>query len=501
MKINYTDNQKAIIHSSGDARIDAVAGSGKTSTLIAYAMAHADQRLLFLSFNRSIAEDARRKFRAAGCWNVRVETMHSLAFKEMGVGRTVQLAKGGCLTVQDIIGLCGLKPIGGSAVIHLVLAKHIQKFLSEFCNSAERDIRRFDYLARVKSKKSKESGKNLEGLIYDYAESIFDLMNDGNIPVTHDAYLKFYHLTYPFLPYDSILLDEGQDSSPVTLAILTAQEQSTKICAGDSNQQIYSFRSAINSLESLDFPQFSLPHSFRFTDGIAKVAIEILKMKKHLGDFTPPEIVGLGPGKCDGSRGVISRTNMGLMGRAIEIMEDEPSSKMYFEGDLGSYTFMSDGASLYDLLALSLYRRSSIRSHFVKQFLTIDALQEYVEASGDQEVGLGLKLIEKYGSDLFGLMDQLKDRQVDRSSADCIFSTVHKSKGFEYDEVFLSKGDFISDSVIMNNLSRARRSGDRLDPLPMIEEINALYVAATRAKNSLHFNFRIGAISPPGSGR
>ncbi len=342
MAVKYTDEQLAVIHSAGDARVDAVAGSGKTSTLIGYAMAHPRERLLFLSFNRSTAEDARRKFRAARCHNVRVETVHSLAFKEMGVGQgRFQLSQRGSLSLQDIIDFCGLRPMAGSAVDHLVLAKHIQQFMSAFCNSSERDLNRFDYLSTVGEEDGRDSVLAFEELIYDHAESLFNRMSEGQVPVTHDAYLKLFHLFHPFLPYDAILLDEAQDSSPVTLAILTAQEQAARLVVGDTSQSIYGFRSAINSLESLDFSRFCLPHSFRFSEKIAGVASEALSLKRYLGCSTIPRIVGLGPGQRDGSRGVIARTNLGLMERAIEVMEDDPDCSMFFEGNLGSYTFMS----------------------------------------------------------------------------------------------------------------------------------------------------------------
>lgn len=497
MGLEYTDEQLAVIHSSGDARVDAVAGSGKTSTLIGYALAHPHDRILFLSFNRSTAEDARRKFRSFGVRNVRVETVHSLAFKEMEVGRgRFQLAKNGSLSLQDIVDYCRLRPMRGSAVDHLVLAKHVQQFLSAFCNSGERDLNQFDYLATV-DEASKDSVMDLEELIYDHAGSLFDRMSEGQVPVTHDAYLKLYHLFDPFLAYDSILLDEAQDSSPVTLSILTAQEQCIKIVAGDSNQQIYGFRAAINSLESLPFPRFVLPHSFRFSPEIAKVAVEALSLKRHLVDFTPPKIVGLGPGKDDGSVGVISRTNLGLMERAIEVMEDEPDCSMYFEGNLSSYTFMSEGASLYDLLSLSMSQRSKIRSRFVRQFLSLESLEEYVAASGDQEMGLGLKMVKKYGNELFRLIEGLKGRQAPgKVSADLIFATLHKSKGAEYSKVYLTGGTFVSESSIVDSLSKARKRGRTMNVQPMLEEINALYVAVTRTKCCLNHDFWIGEVPP-----
>jgi hypothetical protein len=62
-------------------RIDAYAGTGKTTTLQLLANSNA-QRGLYLAFNRSIAEDARQKFPP----QVACATSHSIAFR--GVRRT-----------------------------------------------------------------------------------------------------------------------------------------------------------------------------------------------------------------------------------------------------------------------------------------------------------------------------------------------------------------------------------------------------------------------------
>ncbi len=64
-----------------------------------------------------------------------------------------------------------------------------------------------------------------------------------------------------------------------------------------------------------------------------------------------------------------------------------------------------------------------------------------------------------------------------------IFSTVHRSKGMEYDTVQLVN-DFLSEGKIKklmdDNGARA------LNATKLNEEINLLYVAVTRTKNSIH---------------
>jgi superfamily I DNA and RNA helicase len=65
--LKLTKEQEAIINSSGDIKINAVAGSGKTSTVIEYAKTRPPQsKILYLAFNKSVKLEAQRKFTEKG---------------------------------------------------------------------------------------------------------------------------------------------------------------------------------------------------------------------------------------------------------------------------------------------------------------------------------------------------------------------------------------------------------------------------------------------------
>jgi F-box protein 18 (helicase) len=77
--LHFTEEQSTIINSNGDLAINAVAGSGKTTTIIEYAASRpASSRILYLAFNKSVKLEAVRKFAERGLTNVTVETAHSL---------------------------------------------------------------------------------------------------------------------------------------------------------------------------------------------------------------------------------------------------------------------------------------------------------------------------------------------------------------------------------------------------------------------------------------
>ena len=79
-----TEEQKAIVNSTGNIRINAVAGSGKTTTIIEYAASRPrGSKILYLAFNKSVRLEAARKFEDRGLHNVKVETAHSLAYKHI----------------------------------------------------------------------------------------------------------------------------------------------------------------------------------------------------------------------------------------------------------------------------------------------------------------------------------------------------------------------------------------------------------------------------------
>ena len=77
-----TEEQEAALRAAAELKegeilkIEACAGSGKTSTLIEIAKSRPEWRFLYLAFNRAIVEEARRRFPP----NVRIFTTHSLAY-------------------------------------------------------------------------------------------------------------------------------------------------------------------------------------------------------------------------------------------------------------------------------------------------------------------------------------------------------------------------------------------------------------------------------------
>jgi F-box protein, helicase, 18 len=245
--MKLTDEQEAIIKSTGDIKINAVAGSGKTTTIIEYAKARQKQaKILYLAFNKSVKLEAIKKFTEKGLQNVTVETAHSLAYKNI-VFRHHYIVRPQGYKTHEIAGLLGLQG-NGEKHQEFIIANHINKFIALFCNSNKLKVQEVNYLETISDAKAKTFVKTFYHFIETQTRHLLAKMDKGEIDITHDFYLKKFQLQNPVLPFDYILFDEGQDASPAMLDIFLKQT-ATKVIVGDTHQQIYSWRYAVNSLE------------------------------------------------------------------------------------------------------------------------------------------------------------------------------------------------------------------------------------------------------------
>ena len=429
-----TKQQTAIINSTGDLRINAVAGSGKTTTIIEYAASRPrNARILYLAFNKSVKLEAVRKFADYGLTNVKVETAHSLAYKHIVFTHNYKIkAKG--YTNSEICQALGIKG-NGEKHAEFVVANHIGKFVSYFCNSDKAKVQDLNYRDTIIDDNARAFVDSYYSFIQDGTRLFLAKMDKGEIEITHDFYLKKFQLSNPILPYDYILFDEAQDASAAMLDVFKKQK-ATKIIVGDTHQQIYGWRHAVNSLDKADFNTLHLSTSFRFTQDIANLATGILSWKNHLFECPPVTITGKGPAKKEVVKATIARTNLGLLLNAIDFITDNNKVKhIYFEGNISSYTYADDGTSLYDVLSLHNGNRDRIRDELVGSMKDLEELEEYVEKTEDHQLATMIEIVREYGNEIHGILKSLKELQTtdeNRSKAEMIFSTVHRSKGIEY---------------------------------------------------------------------
>ncbi len=503
-----TPEQQAIIQSTGNIKINAVAGSGKTTTIIEYAKARPrSSKILYIAFNKSVKLEAIKRFADHGLDQVIVETAHSLAYKHIVLHHRYTVKAQGYKT-NELVDLLGLQASGEKHAAYIV-ANHISKFITYFCNSDKLKVSELNYLDVVADPKAKIFVRNYYPYIEKQTRMLLGRMDKGGIDITHDFYLKKFQLSNPVLNYDYILFDEGQDASQAMLDVFFNQK-AIKVIVGDTHQQIYGWRYAINSLEKADFTTCHLTTSFRFSQDIANLAMAVLERKKQMGPYQPVPIVGKGTNKSNKSKATLARTNLGLLIRAIQfISENSKVKKIYFEGNINSYTYADEGASLYDVLNLYNYQHDRIKDPLIKSMKDLADLEDYIEKTGDAQLGMMVEIVKEYENEIYDILRELKEKHVatdQRDHAEMIFSTVHRCKGLEYDTVHLVN-DFLSETKLSSLLSKDQKKEEELespagpeDSAKLSEEINLLYVAITRAKSRLFISEDLMPANFPDSG-
>lgn len=491
--MHLTPEQNTIINAAGNLKINAVAGSGKTTTVVEYARHQpATSRILYLAFNRTVKLEAQRKFAAAGAANVQVETAHSLAFGYVVKGSKYRLHKTG-YRAYELVELLDLpRGTGAERNQEYILASHVNKYVAYFCNMPARRVTDLDYLSTVTDPKAREFVRQHLAMITAFTRQMLAMMERAEIEITHDFYLKKFQLLDVRLPYDYILFDEGQDASGVMLDVFLRQTGAVSLIVGDAHQQIYGWRFAVNSLEKVDFQALQLGTSFRFGPMIGLLATRVLGWKADLGEPQPQPVFGasLAPPRSQ-TKAVIGRTNLALLVKAIEYLTKHRSSLkgIYFEGNIHSYTYADEGASLYDVLHLYNGRTQGIRDPLIRRMKNLEELADYAEQTEEAQLLMMIEIVEEYGNEVIGLIEELKRRHVAdgaRDEAQLYFSTVHRCKGLEYDEVQLTP-DFITQAKVNKYIEQFEdEEPSATERGKVMEEINLLYVALTRARHKLH---------------
>ncbi|MEO6833418.1 MAG: UvrD-helicase domain-containing protein [Chitinophagaceae bacterium] len=496
--MELTSEQSDIINSTGNIKINAVAGSGKTTTVIEYAKARPTiSKILYLVFNKSVRLEAAKRFAAKALDNVKVETAHSLAYRHIVLQSTYKVRGNGYKT-NEIADLLNLQR-NDEKHTEFIIANHINKFITYFCNSDKQRVQDLNYLDTVTDSKAKIFVTAHYGYIVSQVRLFLNKMDKGEIEITHDFYLKKFQLSNPILHYDYILFDEGQDASPAMLDVFFKQK-AVKVIVGDTHQQIYGWRFAVNSLEKADFKTYHLSTSFRFSQDIANLAMEVLKYKTHFNESQTIPITGKGTGKEIKSKAVLARTNLGLLLKAIEyVTEKKKVEHIYFEGNFNSYAYAEEGASLYDVLNLHNNKRHLIRDKLISAMKDLDELEDYIEKTEDVQLSMMVEIVREYGNRIPEIIKAIKEKHVgndEKEKAEMIFSTVHRCKGMEYDAVQL-----VNDFISIEKLEKLKESkkAEEINSTKLNEEINLLYVAITRTKNSIHIPETLTPINFPKS--
>lgn len=409
-----TSQQNEVIEAPLDAKftkVAACAGSGKTFTLQQKAERHSDLRILYLVFNASLAADAAARFPQ----HVTCSTVHKLAYGKFGGRYYKKLTDD--LRVTDVMRALALDESDYKT------GRDVLDCLRGYCVSALVD---FPALAIAPDRQIEGDIAYLE-TVAKLARRLWSKMCDPKsteVGMVHDGYLKLFHLSRPQLAYDLILLDEAQDSSPVTLAILQQQDCPVFV-VGDTHQSIYAFRGAVDAMSMPADREYYLTNSFRFGPRVGEIATAILSRCK--GETRA--VVGAGfdtyVGGFDGPRTVLCRTNAGVFRRAVQAIEN--NQPVTFIGGSGGYQF----ARMRDAYFLKSEQNELIQDPYLKTFRSWGQLEKFAEDAADPDAKAMVRTVNEYGPKLIDLIDGIQrlEQPYTAAHSGIGLTTAHKSKG------------------------------------------------------------------------
>lgn len=465
-------------------KINAGSGCAKTSTLVEVSKRTNDQ-ILYLAYNTAMKDEAKNKFPI----NVDCKTTHSLAYGVTGIAIAHKFSRptGGyvnvCGTGKEVSMHFKLK---FGAVSNSFRGTIIRETVNQFEYSADScitedhvpKVRLLEVFKQLKTKNLTEDKikviiKAVKKEAAIHASELWKLRRDpkSNIQCTHDTYLKLFQLRgCKITGYDTIYLDEAQDTNECVLSIINNQDCNL-VMVGDEFQSIYQWRGSVNAMEKVETEYTGiLSKSYRFGKEIADIANIILCGKFVLEGFDKVNSVAGRTDVVDGSKPytMIYRTNMALISDAFDFISDGYSVNIKVSN------LRDMIAKLESTYALLKNDTRNVKHPDIQLFTCIEELSEETKANAELSRCLRIAKSDDYTKSI----DILKSYKPDPKSQ-ITLCTAHGSKGLEWDQVVLAE-DFGTGM---------RKEGDKEVFVGLCDqERNLLYVAATRAKLKLQYN-------------
>ncbi|SDH55106.1 UvrD-helicase domain-containing protein [Microbacterium sp. 77mftsu3.1] len=465
-----TEEQQAAIDAfatGGHTSIVAGAGSGKTATLRFIAETVPNKRGLYLAFNKSVAIEAKQRFRGT---NVEALTVNQVAYRAFGAASRDRMEMKRLYPHEKkrALGMPTKFPMGTSFVSWQKVLRLTQQTLETFCRSfrPEIELDMVQIPATILGPKSDRDA--LAESILRFAQAWWKdwLSPNGLIEHTHSTYMKRWALSAPQLEYDYLLVDEAQDLEPLTRGMLLSQNTQV-VTVGDPNQAIYGWRGASNALDDFDGHRTYLTQSWRFGDAIAEEAnfwLSLLESEMRLrGKPGAKSSVWKSERRPEA---ILTRTNGGAMQEIIASQQ---------RGIAVGVAGERKKTELVDLAkaALDLQRDGKTKHRELDDFTSWADVIAFVEDDGaDSEIAALVRVVDSYGAPA---VVAAMENTVPLDQADQTVSTVHVAKGLEWFHCRIAD-DFREPGY--------DKQTNQQKPLEA-EEARLAYVAVTRAERHL----------------
>jgi len=462
------DIYRAICSGRKNLLVEAVAGSGKTTTILsALRFLPPNDNTLLVAFNKHIAEELQQRVPEG----VSASTLHSVAFKaykewygrrvkvdswktynilkDIKTPRTLQAS------INKMIGLLKNYAISPDSMNEYMVEDLVDRFDIEWSKTHD------SYLipAYEKSCKMKD--------IIDFDDMIF-------FPTIHGA-------IYP--KYDNIFVDESQDLNPAQLKILAAMS-ARLVFVGDTHQAIYGFRGsdpyAMKVIEER-FSPIKLPLSICYRCGqeIVRLASNIVPHIEAAPNAPLGNVLTISGEEY--SRAVqpgdytLCRTTAPLVSTCLSLLSNSRKATVLGR-DIGANL-----CSLVDTIKDETDSSDSLenRIHYYKDLVRskLDPNNprhaSKLAAMEDKLECLSAILLSREISGMDSLKEVISSLFSEEQKG-ITLSTIHKAKGLEADNVFLLRPDLLPHPM-------SKRAWER------DQESNLEYVAITRARENLSY--------------
>ena len=483
-----------VVKGSGSCVLEAVAGAGKTTTLIE-AVERTQGSVALLAYNRKIADEIKAKLKKRGIdWKkANANTVHGFGLGAYKKAFPKVQVNGGKVT--DILVKLGEKaapqhPVRmfSSIVADLVsLAK--QRALGVFGSIDDTSkwydiIEHFDILGN-----EEEEAQNRVAEIVEAAIAVLKLSNTTTDVVDFDdmvylpVLLKLRFWTYPW-----VFVDEAQDTNPARRALVKAilAPGGRVVAVGDRRQAIYGFTGAdANALDLIksDFNAVDMPLTvtYRCPKSVVKVAhrwVSHIQAHESAPEGSTSVIVRddiFDRNDLDGTAAILCRNTKPLVALAFELIRSNIACRV--EGrDIGKglvklATKWKTVKTLHGLeTAVAKWAEGQIvrakakgngamAQQIADQAATMRVITEQCRKEGKDSIPAVVEHIN-------GLFEDNVDNML-------VLSTIHKSKGREWETVYwLDRANTLPSPYATQDWQ-------------LEQENNLCYVAATRAKASL----------------
>ena len=521
MSVKHTDEQVAILDfvksGEGHLLIEALAGTGKTFTLIE-SLTYAPQKTAMLcAFNKKIAtalEERMPKSPKGSVW--KAQTFHSIGLSIVRSHFRVDVKEE---ATEDLVNdtIAAMKEEGEKITFSTRRAAvRLLRTLKEI--HAERlvplemvllDGMTYDCFGKLEEVNMKRAALVASMA---YVKGYEEIRERGKIDFCDMTWLPVVLDLAPPSRYQIVFVDEAQDLSPPQLQLVQKiiASNGRLIVVGDRWQQIYKWRGSNaalvwDTMKALGASALPLTKTWRCATSIVEEANDLVPDLKPRDD-APPGIVEsctfdrlVGLLTSDPVRGIptflLSRTNADLLHTALYLWK----AGVEFELNAGREIVQP----LFEIIDnLDKSSKDRFRANVATWFQVEMAKAESIGAAAWAD------RIEQQYAMLTVLCDYADPKQFKRLLNDIIdpdkvsplmLSTVHKAKGLEADRVFLLKQTFKRHKLkreyemAMDDRERERALWKLQNTIEQ-EDLNIEYVAITRAKHQLVWVDMVGGV-------